>query len=47
MLLELLKVGGFAGWRTRVAEARAVLGTIENKQPTVDGYRQSFYRYVP
>lgn len=46
---ELLQVAGFAAWRTRVSELRKppYNMAIENKVGTKDGYRQSFYRFVP
>ena len=44
---ELARVGGTGGWRTRVSEARSVLGVLENRQREQDGYRVSEYRYVP
>lgn len=46
---ELLRVAGFAGWRTRVSQIRKppFNMTIENRWRVVDGYRVSEYRFVP
>ena len=45
---ELAAIGGTGGWSTRVRECRRIGGLrIENRQRTVNGYRQSEYRYLP
>jgi hypothetical protein len=45
---ELAEVGGRLAWRTRVADARKLGMTIENKQTRrPDGTKDSFYRYLP
>lgn len=47
---DLARIGGFAGWRTRVSEARQVArqdgADIVNRCFDRDGYRVSQYRYV-
>lgn len=47
---DLLQIGGFAAWRTRISECRRELerqglGTIQNEQRREGRYRASFYRY--
>ena len=46
---ELLRVAGFAGWRTRVSDLRKPPFNlqIENRWRVQDGYRISEYRLVP
>lgn len=45
--LELAKVGGVYGWRTRVSECRLIGMRIENRQRRVGRRVVSEYRYVP
>jgi hypothetical protein len=45
--LELAKVGGAYGWRTRLSDCRANGMRIENRQRRVGRRVVSEYRYVP
>ena len=46
--MEIAKVGGIYGWRTRCSECRKLLGMeIENRVRQVGKYRVSEYRYIP
>ena len=46
---DLLPVAGFAAWRTRTSELRKPPYNmqIDNRVAIVNGYKRSFYRYVP
>ena len=46
---ELAKVGGYAGWRTRVSDLRKPpYGmTIENRTRRSNGFTVSEYRFLP
>jgi len=45
--LSLAEVGGWLSWRTRISEARTLLGMrVENRQRKVGGRVVSEYRFV-
>jgi hypothetical protein len=45
---EIAACGGALAWRTRVSDARATLGVIENQQrKDARHVTHSYYRYVP
>ena len=47
-ILASPRVGGRYAWRSRVADARKILGRIDNRQRKArEGYTISEYRYVP
>lgn len=46
--LDLMRVGGWCSWRTRISECRTLFGMrIEHKTDVAaNGTRRSLYRYV-
>jgi hypothetical protein len=46
---ELAKVGGTGGWRTRISDIRRKRGMVIANEwhDNADGFRESFYMYVP